>query len=125
MRRFILAALAALMALILAAPALAAPSVDAGLRSRSFRPCYTAPHERDQIVALARHVLDRYEVVAPEDEGPSRLTSEIKKAVYFGRLDCFTTLLESAIRNEVRRNQPSEDANAAIDWLRDVIRLNT
>lgn len=125
MRRFILAALAALMALMLAAPALAAPSVDAGLRERGFRPCYTAPHQRDQTVALARHVLDRYDVVAPADEGPSRLTSEIKKAHYFGRLDCFTTLLESAIHNEVRRHQPTEDANAAIAWLHAVIRLNT
>lgn len=112
------------MALMLAAPALAAPSVSTGLRERSFRSCYTAPNQRDQVVALARHVLDRYEVVAPEDEGPSRLTSEIKKAAYFGTLDCFTTRLESAIRNEVQHHQPWEDAAAAIDWLHEVIRLN-
>lgn len=122
MRRFVMAALAAMLLLLLVAP-----TASAGWRDRrTFGPaCYTAPSQRDALVAHARYVLDHYDVVAPEDVGSSALTREIAKAAYFGTLDCFVSRLENAIYNEVRRNQPLEDANAAIAWLREVIRLNT
>lgn len=125
MRRFVFAVLAAMMALALVAPVMASPSVDAGLRERGFRPCYTAPNQRDALVAHARYVLDHYEVVAPEDVGSSALTRDIVKANYFGTLDCFVSRLDNAIRNEVQHHQPLEDADAAIDWFHALVALRT
>lgn len=122
MRRFLMAALAAMLLLVLVAPV-----ASAGLRDRrTFGPaCYTAPHERSTLVAHARYVLDNYDVIAPEDVGSSALTRDIAKAAYFGDLDCFVSRLDNAIRNEVRRNQPLEDAGAAIAWFHALIALRT
>lgn len=122
MRRFVMAALAAMLLLVLVAPA-----ASAGLRDRrTFGPaCYTAPSQRDALVAHARYVLDHYDVIAPEDVGSSALTRDIVKANYFGTLDCFVSRLDNAIRNEVQHHQPLEDADAAIDWFHQLVALRT
>lgn len=117
--RIVALVLAAVLLVVLVAPA------SAGLRNRGFRPCYTPPHERTTLVAHARYVLDNYDVIAPEDVGSSALTRDIVKANYFGRLECFVSRLDNAIRNEVRHNQPSEDADAAIDWFHALVELRT
>lgn len=120
MRRALMAVVLAVMALVLLAPV----AVLARTKELPWRPaCASSPYAQRQIAALAEVVVAEYDTVAPENASVV-LRREIRKAAYFGRLECFVERMETAIRREIRLNQPLEDADLAVAWFREVVRLN-